>query len=160
MSQRNLLILLLAVVVSYACYVRGEQDPYARYVGDGYAAIRRGALENLPVQELFDGAMDGMVGVLEKHGDEHSQFLSESEAEPLRAEIRQEFGGIGVQIGFEGDPPQLTIVAPPDPGTPAAEKNLLPGDHILAIDGVTTAGMNMGQILPLMRGEPETNITL
>ena len=33
MSQRNLLILYWRPPLSYACYVRGEQNPYARYVG-------------------------------------------------------------------------------------------------------------------------------
>jgi hypothetical protein len=75
MPQRNLLTLLLTVAVSYACYVRGEQNPYARYVAEGLAAIDRGALETVPDRELFHGAMKGMVGVLGRYGDEHSEFL-------------------------------------------------------------------------------------
>jgi carboxyl-terminal processing protease len=160
MSQRNLLILMLATAISYGCYVRGEQDPHERYLGDGLAAITRGALESVSEQELFDGAMRGMVGVLQRHGDEHSEFLPESEADPLRSEIRQQFGGVGVRIGFDGKPPQLTIVGPPDPGTPAAKANLLPGDRILAIDDRATAGMNMGDVLHLMRGAPGTTVRL
>jgi carboxyl-terminal processing protease len=160
MSQRNLLLLLLATAISYACYVRGEQNPHVRYIGDGLDAITQGALESVSDQELFDGAMRGMVDVLARHGDEHSKFLPEAEADPLRTEIRQQFGGIGVRIGFEGKPPQLTIVGPPDPGTPAARADLLPGDHITAIDDRATAGMNMGDVLQLMRGEPGTTVRL
>jgi len=160
MSQRNLSILLLTTAVSYACYVRGEQNPYARYVGDGLAAIRQEALENVPDRALFDGAMRGMIDVLQKRGDEHSQFLPESEADPLKTEIRQQFGGIGVRIGFEGKPPQLTIVGPPDPGTPAASANLLVGDQILTIDGENTAGVSMADVLRRIRGEPGTTVKL
>jgi carboxyl-terminal processing protease len=160
MSQRNLLILLLATAISYTCYVRGEQNPHIRYVGDGLEAIANGALENVSDEELFDGAMRGMVDVLARHGDEHSKFLPEAEAVPLRTEIRQQFGGIGVRIGFEGKPPLLTIVAPPDPGTPAARAYLLPGDQITAIDDRATEGMNMGDVLQLMRGEPGTTVRL
>ncbi|MEX0612899.1 MAG: S41 family peptidase [Pirellulales bacterium] len=160
MPQRNLSILLLATVVSYACYVRGEQNPYARYLADGLAAVEEGSLERVPNGELFSGAMEGMVGVLRRHGDEHSQFIPEEEADPLRTDIRQQFGGIGVRIGFEGEPSRLVIVGPPEPGTPAARANLLPGDRILAIDDRPTEGMNMGEVLRLMRGEPGTKVRL
>ena len=101
----------------------------------------------MPDRELFDGAMRGMVDVLHRHGDEHSEFLPEEEADPLRSEIRQQFGGIGVRIRLEGEPPRLTIVGPPEPGTPAARANLLPGDQILAIDGQPTDGMKMDEVL-------------
>src|SRR5688500_9763265 len=151
MSQRNLIVLLLATAVSYACYVRGEQDPYARHVASGLAAIDDGSLERVPSRDLFDGAMRGMVDVLERHGDQHSQFYSDEEAEPLRSEIRQQFGGIGVRIRFVGEPPRLIVAMPPDPGTPAARANLLPGDHILAIEGASTDKLDMDDVLRLMR---------
>ena len=88
MSRRNLLILLLATVVSYACYVRGE-NPHARYVAEGLTNIQDYSLESVPPDELFDGAMQGMVDVLHKHGDAHSQYLNEAKANPLRSEIHQ-----------------------------------------------------------------------
>jgi carboxyl-terminal processing protease len=160
MPRRNLLILLLVTAFSYVCYVRGGQNPYVRYVAEGMAAIDDNALEAVPDRELFNGAMDGMVGVLNKRGDEHSEFLPQDEADPLRSEIRQQFGGIGVRIGFEGEPKRLTIVAPPDPGSPAAQANLLPGDHILAIDGKTTDGMSMTDVLHRMRGPRGTKLAL
>ncbi len=160
MSRRNLLVLMLAVVVSYACYLRGAQNPYARYVAEGLASIQTGALDSVPSRELFDGAMQGMVGVLHEHGDAHSQFLNEAEANPLRSEIHQQFGGIGVRIGFAGDPHRLAIVAPPDPGTPAARAKLQPGDYIVTIDDQQTIGMKMSDVLRLMRGEPGTTVRL
>ena len=160
MSQRNLSILLLATILSYACYVRGGQNPYARYVADGLLAIEQGSLDRVPDRDLLRGAMDGMVGVLRQHGDEHSQFLAEEDADPLRAEIRQQFGGIGVRIGLEGEPPRLAIVGPPDPGMPAARANLMPGDFILTVDGKATDGMDLGETLRRMRGLPGTTVRL
>ena len=111
MSRRNLLILLLAVIISYACYLRGEQNPFARFAAEGLDTIREGSLDAIPSRELFDGAMRGMVGVLHKHGDEHSQYLDEAAANPLRSEIHQQFGGIGVRIGFLGQQHRLNSLA-------------------------------------------------
>ena len=160
MSRRNLLILLLSVVVSYACYLRGEQNPFARYAAEGLDTIKQGSLDAVPSRELFDGAMRGMVGVLHKHGDEHSQYLNEAEANPLRSQIHQQFGGIGVRIGFLGEQHRLAIVAPPDQGTPAARAKLQPGDFILAINDQPTDGIKMSDVLRLVRGEPGSLLRL
>jgi carboxyl-terminal processing protease len=160
MSRRNLLILLVTVVVSYACYLRGERDPFARYAAEGLETIKQGSLEAVPDRELFDGAMRGMVGVLHKHGDQHSQYLNEAEANPLRSEIHQQFGGIGVRIGFLGEEHRLAIVAPPDQGTPAAHAKLQPGDFILAINDQSTDGIKMNDVMRLVRGEPGSVLRL
>ena len=160
MSRRNLLILLLSVVVSYACYLRGEQNPFARYAAQGLSTIKQGSLDPVPNRELFDGAMRGMVGVLQKHGDQHSQFLNEAEANPLRSEIHQQFGGIGVRIGFLGEQHRLAIVAPPDLGTPAARAKLQPGDFILSINDQSTDGIKMSDVLRLVRGKPGSLLRL
>jgi carboxyl-terminal processing protease len=160
MSRRNLLILVVAVVVSYACYLRGDQNPFARYAGEGLSTIRQDSLEAVPSRELFDGAMRGMVDVLRQHGDQHSEYRNEAEANRLRSEIHQQFGGIGVRIGFFGEKHRLAIVAPPDPDTPAARARLQPGDFILAINDQSTDGIEMADVLRLVRGKPGTSLRL
>jgi carboxyl-terminal processing protease len=160
MPQRNLLILAVALAVSYACYLCGQQNPFARYAAHALSQIRSDALEHAPNEELFNAAMSGMVDVLHKHGDEHSQFISRDDADPFRAELRQQFGGIGVRIRFRGDPPQLMIIGAPDPGTPAAGSHIRSGDHVLAIDDRPTGGMTMSEVLHAMRGDPGQTVRL
>src|SRR3954447_13296225 len=154
MSRRNLLVLLLSTLASFACYLRCEHNPFARYAAEGLEIIKEGSLDAVGGGELFDGAMRGMVGVLHKHGDQHSLYLNEAEANPLRSEIHQQFGGIGVRIGFIGEQHRLAIVAPPDQDTPAARAKLQPGDFILAINDRPTDGIEVGEVMRLMRGEP------
>jgi carboxyl-terminal processing protease len=98
--------------------------------------------------------------VLHKHGDQHSQFLNEAEANPLRSEIHQQFGGIGVRIGFLGEHHRLAIVAPPDQATPAARAKLQPGDFILAINDQPTDSIQMSDVLRLVRGKPGSVLRL
>ncbi len=129
-------------------------------MASGLATIQENTLDPVPSNELFNGAMQGMVEVLRRRGDQHSQFLSEAEAGPLRNEIHQQFGGIGVRIGFEGDPPQPKIVGPIEPNTPAGRAKLQPGDRILQIDGQPTAAMNKRDVLALLVGEPSTSVRL
>lgn len=154
MPQRNLLILLVALAASYACFVRGEQNPYARYISSTLEEIEAEALERVPAEELFNNALKSMVDALHRHGDQHSQFIPRDEADPFQAEMRQQFGGIGVRIRILGDPPELVIVGAPDPGTPAARADIRANDRVLEIDDESTVGMTMGDVLQRMRGQP------
>jgi carboxyl-terminal processing protease len=152
MSCRNLLLLIATGFVSYVCYLRGEQNPYARYVAAGYSVIDRWALEDVPDEELFEGAMRGMVGVLAEHGDEHSRFVNKEERDAFREDLTQEFGGVGVRIRMLGKPPWLTVIGPPEPGTPAFTVDIRSGDRILAINGKPTRSMKLLDVLKQMRG--------
>ncbi len=160
MPQRNIVIMLAAALLSYACYLRADHSPYARYVASGLTAIEGEALDHLTDEELFEGAMRGMVDVLHARGDEHSQFLPKKEADPLRDEIRQQFGGIGVRIRLVGEPPRLLVVGPIDPSTPAARGKLFPGDRILTIDDQSTESMTLADAQSRLRGEPGSTVRL
>jgi carboxyl-terminal processing protease len=153
MPQRNLLVIFLVVTFSYACYVRTDQNPYARYTSASYRLIDDWALDDVPAEELFAGAVGGMVNVLRRRGDEHSRYITKQNANAFAAEMRQQFGGIGIHIRLAGDPAQLIVVGPPEPGTPAFHADIRPGDTITAIDGKPTAGWDMLKILRHMRGE-------
>lgn len=153
MSRRNLSLLVAVFFVSIVCYSRGRQNPYARYVADGFEAIDTLSLDPPANEELVAGAMRGMVDVLRRRGDEHSRYLRPRAAEQLLDELRGGFGGVGVRIRLLGDPPQLTVIGPPEPGGPAYRGGVKAGDHIIAIDEEPTDGMSMDDVLDLMRGE-------
>ena len=153
MPQRNLLVIFLVTTFSYACYVRTEQNPYARYASASYLLIDDWALDDVPAEELFAGAVGGMVDVLHRRGDEHSRYITKQNANAFAAEMRQQFGGIGIRIRLAGDPAQPVVVGPPEPGTPAFRADIRSGDTITAIDGIPTANWNMLKILRHMRGE-------
>ena len=148
MSRRNLLVILVALFVSAACVVRADHNPYGRYLSQVLDAIDRWALRRVPPHDLFDGAMNGIVGQL----DEYSTYISSRELPLFEANIEQQFGGIGVTVKLEGEPKRLTVVSPPLFGTPAVKAGILVRDQILKIDGVATVGLAMDRVIRLMRG--------
>lgn len=152
MSRRNVTVLIVALAVGLVCYARCERNPYARYASRAYRLVDDLALEDPPDDELFGGAVRGMVAVLRQRGDVHSGYLEPSSAEPLRAEMRQEFGGVGVRVGLEGDPPRVIVVEPPQPGTPAYASPIRSRDLILTVDGESTEGLNLQAVVAMMRG--------
>ncbi|MFV2067649.1 MAG: S41 family peptidase [Pirellulales bacterium] len=156
MPRRNLLVIFTIAVVSTACYLRADHNRYGRYLGQALDTIDRWALEPVPQQQLFDAAMQGMVGKL----DEYSAYISAEDATGFEEELDQQFGGIGVEIKREGEPPQLTVVTPPLPGTPAQRNGIRVHDQIVAIDGVATSGMTMRAVIRRMRGQTGTAVRL
>ena len=160
MSRRNLFLLIAAILISAVCHDRNTQNPHARYVAEGYEAIDGLALDRPSEQELVAGAMRGMVDVLRQRGDEHSRYFRPRAAQLFREDISGDFGGVGVRIRLLGDPPQLTIVGPPEPGTPAFYGGVKPDDRIVAIDGHSTAKLTMSDVLDHMRGKVGEPVTL
>ncbi|MEN0109592.1 MAG: S41 family peptidase [Planctomycetota bacterium] len=152
MPRRNSGILLVAMLIGAFCAARVERNPYARHAAEAYALVEERALEDPPDEELFAGAVRGMVSVLRRRGDTHSDYLDPRAAEPLRAEMRQEFGGVGVRVGVEGEPPRVVVVEPPVPGTPAYASPIRARDTIVAVDGRPTAGLGLRDVVAMMRG--------
>jgi carboxyl-terminal processing protease len=160
MSQRNLVIFSLTLVICCVCYARGEHNPFARYLASALDTIENRSLEPITGRDLFNGAMEGMVEVLHTHGDMHSAFYDERETGLVLEELHQKIGGIGVRIRILGEPPRLVIVGPPEPGSPAARADIRAGDHILAINGHPTDGMSMEDVLGHMRGRAGERVSL
>jgi len=101
-----------------------------------------------------------MIDVLRKHGDEHSLFINETQRDAFREDLTQEFGGVGVRIRFLGAPAALTVVGPPEPGTPAFSADIHSGDLIVAINAQQTATLSMNDILKLIRGPAGESVVL
>src|SRR5688572_2117602 len=160
MSYRNLMLLFGAVIVCYACYVRAEQNPYARYVAAGYSVIDDWALADVPDDELFNGAMHGMVSMLHKHGDQHSEFVDAKQQAAFNEEYEQEFGGVGIRLRLFGEPKMPTVIGLPEPGTPAAAADIRLADRIDAVDGKATAGLSLEEVTTMVRGPVGEPVTL
>lgn len=160
MSRRNLSVLFASLLIGLLCAVRSEHNPSARVASRGFALIDDLALEQPSDEELLAGAMRGMVETLRRRGDEHSAYIEPRRAEPFQAEMRQEFGGIGVRIAVEGDPPRVTVVEPPLPGSPAYRGGVMSRDRIVAVDGESIIDLPQEEVLGRMRGPVGEPITL
>ena len=154
------MLLLGMMLISYACYVRAEQNPYARYVAAGFSVIDEWGLARAPDEELFNGAMHGMISVLHRHGDQHSEFVDARQQAAFTEEYDQEFGGVGIRLRLLGSPPMPTVIGLPEPGTPAADADISLGDRIEAVDGTATAGLSLEEVTRMVRGPVGAPVTL
>lgn len=153
MPRRNLQILVLAIIICLLCAYRSSR--YTRVLTYALEQIQFKALEPRSPQQLTEGALRGMVGVL----DPYSSYISEEDLPKFEEELDRQFAGIGVEI-FLDPQSQRLCVASPLPNTPAQKAGIKPGDWIVAIDGQATEGMTLEEAGKKMRGEPGTQVVL
>lgn len=109
--------------------------------------------EAVTSKKMIYNAIKGMIESL----DAHSGFMDPEGAKELEVETRGMFGGIGIEITVKDG--ILTVVAPID-DTPASRAGIQAGDQIIKIDDKLTKGMTTEDAVKLLRGTPNTKVTI
>jgi len=99
-----------------------------------------------------------LFGMLQGLGDPYTTYLSPQEINGLDEQLQGgNFGGIGVYIVKDK---QGNVVVDPIEGNPAIKAGVRPGDIITAVDGKSTAGVDMDTIEREIRGPLGTVVSL
>lgn len=123
-----------------------------RQFSDVYSLVEQNYAEPVnPDKAIYDGAIPGMLHVL----DPHSNFLDPKAYSQLREEQSGKYYGVGMQIAPRNN---KIIVVAPFVGTPAYKVGLRPGDVILAVDGKATDNMSVSDVADLLKGPRGTNV--
>lgn len=103
---------------------------------------------------LVDGAIRGMTDALP---DDHSSYMDPQETSDFNIDMTGEYDGIGAYVDTEAE--FLTIVRPIT-GSPAEAAGLLPGDQIIAVDGVDVIGMDAALVRLKVLGPAGSTLVL
>lgn len=103
-----------------------------------------------PADSLARAAVGGMLIAL----DPHSSYLDPQESEEMVERFQAHFEGIGIY--FDIHQGQLVVISPIE-GSPSYGK-LRAGDHITAIDGISTEGITADQVMQKLRGPRGTQV--
>lgn len=111
--------------------------------------------------EMYQGAIKGALASI---GDPYTFLLSERDQRRAVENLyNAKFGGLGVQIypDYRG----YIKISKPIPGTPAEGAHLQAGDYITKVDGKQiylgdTTGMTIEDVVDLLRGDVNTDVTL
>ena len=155
MPRRNLIVIFLTLILCLVCYHRADRTRYAHVFGQAMDVISQKYVEPVDEGELFEGAMEGMLGRL----DEHSTYIGPEAKPEFQADLDQEFGGIGIEVMIDRETERLMVMSPLL-DTPAFAAGLRTGDIILKIDDQDTKGMSLRESVKIMRGKPGTKVRL
>jgi len=159
-----LLVLMIPVAVDAAPKNKTKEEPVVHLTDEEiYSELKKLALvfeiardkfvEEADERKMLEGAMNGMLGVL----DPHSSYLSKEDLKEFTDKSHGEFGGLGIQI--TSDKGAIRVISPID-DTPAAKAGIEAGDYITHIDGEQVFDLTLNQAVKKMKGKPGTKVKL
>jgi carboxyl-terminal processing protease len=115
--------------------------------------IKKNYVTDVTDQQLFEGAMRGMLASL----DPHSSYLDSETMNDLKVSTSGKFGGLGIEVTMEDG--FVKVVSPID-DSPASKANLKSGDLIVRIDETPVKGMSLADAVNMMRGPKGSAVKL
>lgn len=111
---------------------------------------------DLPVEDVRRGMIDGMV---KGTGDKYAQFFTAEEFEELMQGYEGTFYGIGATLYIDTETGYGTINKVIE-DSPAEKSGLQSLDVIVEVDGVSTYGYTLDELVAVVRGEKDTDVVL
>ncbi|MHC4831566.1 MAG: S41 family peptidase, partial [Planctomycetota bacterium] len=106
-------------------------------------------------KQLFDEAAKGMVGSL----DPFSSYMTEKETQDFRQSMSGSYAGIGAVVSIDPKDKLLTIIRPIYSG-PAYKAGLRSLDKITKVEGESTFGKKVEQLVTKLKGKPDTPVKI
>lgn len=149
-----IVVLFALSVVSISARVENK-GKYAKLktFSDVLATVEKQYVKNVNDKELIGSAIKGMVSSL----DPHSSYMNEDEFKELEVLTKGKFGGVGIEITIKDK--LLTVISPIE-DTPAYRAGVKAGDIIMSIDGKSTLGMSLKEVVKILRGKPQTKVKI
>lgn len=105
--------------------------------------------------KLMDGIKEGLA---QATGDPYTEYFNTKDAKAFNDELNGTFSGIGAELGKDQN--NNIIVISPIADFPAAKAGLMSKDVIIQVDGQSTAGQGVGEVVNKIRGQEGTEVTL
>ncbi len=157
MPRQNLMVLVIAAVVSIVCFRQADSAQHRSEYGrmyDTFAEVLKEVdahyLRKVENQQLFEGALQGIMGRL----DPYSAYIGPDQFADFVATIEQRFGGIGIEVAINAETGALEVTTPLA-DSPAFAAGIRAGDIIQKIDGRSTTKLrpeDLEEIIGQLRG--------
>ncbi|SMO86159.1 S41 family peptidase [Gracilimonas mengyeensis] len=154
--------LLSAIVVLASAGIAAQQTDIYFLIkknfsifSEAYELVALEYVDEVDPEILMRTGIDAMLETL----DPYTVMFNESQNEQAEIMSRGNYAGIGIEAGYRDG--EIVVVAPTE-GGPAEQAGIRAGDVIVAIDGVSTEGMQPEEVNTLTSGEvgSEINITI
>jgi carboxyl-terminal processing protease len=104
-------------------------------------------------KKLIDASINGMLESL----DPYTTYIPEEDQDEFKFMTTGKYGGVGALIRKAGN---YTMISEPYEGFPAQQSGLLAGDTLVSIDGISIKGKSISDVSELLKGTPNTSLTV
>lgn len=122
----------------------------------GYQAATHAFVHPVDNDKIAAAGISGMLAALE---DPHSVYLDQEKYSELLNQTNANFTGIGVILGENIKTKKFTVIEVLK-DAPSAKAGVQEGDIILAVDGKSTENLTLEDVVKLVKGPENTNVTL
>lgn len=129
---------------------KSEADEYYELMQvfvDTFEQVERNYVKPVDRRKLLEAAVRGMLEEL----DPYSNYIPPEELARFNQNVKQEFGGIGIQVQPHAQSNRILVISPL-PDTPAWRSGIRAGDLILEVQGEDTENMSLTRAVELMKG--------
>lgn len=118
-----------------------------------YESLTDSYIDEIEPDHLIRRGIEAMLLEL----DPYTVIIDESESQQMDILQRGQYAGVGLEIGARGG--RLVVIAPIE-GYSAERQGIKAGDIIKKVNETDVSGMSTEDLQTLLRGEPETAVTL
>jgi len=114
--------------------------------------LSRTYVDSLEYDKIMRAGIDAMLGYI----DPYTVYFPEEQDENVQLMTTGMYGGVGAII--KKRPGSGVVINEPYPDSPAAKAGLVPGDTIIAIDGIPVFDETSEEASGRMKGQPNTQV--
>ncbi len=140
--------------------VVGSAAPQRGVLDEAADRIAASAARPVDRDQLERAAVEGMLATL---GDRWSAYYAPSEFSSFEDALAGRYSGVGLWLRPEprrGHRAEVLGIASVQPGSPAEEAGLTPGDLLVSVDGEPTLGHSVSDVVSSLRGRDGTDVRL
>ncbi|WP_103665677.1 S41 family peptidase [Gracilimonas amylolytica] len=158
-TKSRLLVTGIVIAIASAGLLAQQTDIYFlikknfSIFSKAYENVALEYVDEVDPEVLMRNGIDAMLETL----DPYTVMFNESQNEQSEIMSRGNYAGIGIEAGYRDG--EVVVVAPVD-GGPADEVGIRAGDVIVAVDGVSTEGLQPEEVNTLTSGEVGSDVML
>lgn len=131
-------------------------DTWLHTFGEIINLIETKSYKNITIEDAMSRAFEAYVQL-----DPHSSFLTQKECKSLQEKMSEEMFGIGVVLpGEKNRDDEFFVIVEVQPDSPAEKATIKQGDKIIQIDKTPVKGLDIDEIMNLIKGEKGTPVEL
>lgn len=145
-----------SIITKSSIFSNSSSNDIANSIEKYKKIIDKYYLGEVDEEKLKEGAIKGYIEGLD---DPYTEYISKDEMKDYMEDTMGNFVGIGIYMVKDTENNKIQVLAPIK-NSPAEKAGILPGDYIIAVDGIQCTGDDFSTISNKIKGEVGSSVKL